>query len=75
MKSDIMQYFSEYPEMTDEARSYSEGDFYHVGARAEPCPGCGKLTEVRRVVFRDNGEHVCTLVYCPLCAAKTFNRN
>ena len=75
MTEPIIQYFSEYPEMTDEAQSYADGDYYRVEAKAEPCPGCGRQTETRRVTFRDNGEHVCTLVYCPICAAKAMNQN
>lgn len=75
MKEPGTYYFHTYVALTANAHSYADGDFYRVQAKAEPCPGCGRQTEIRRVTFRDNGEHVCTLVYCPICAAKAMNQN
>lgn len=75
MNEPRIHYFHTYEALAANAHSFAAGDYYRVEARAEPCPGCGKPTEVRRVTFRDNGEHVCTLVYCPLCAAQSLNKN
>lgn len=58
----IYYYFRTYETMTANAYSFATGDYYRVEAKAEPCPGCGRLTEIRRITFRQNEEHLCTLV-------------
>lgn len=75
MNKPRIHYFYTYEAVTANAHSFATGDYYRVEAIAEPCPGCGRQTEIRRVTFRDNGEHVCTLVYCPLCAANKMSQN
>lgn len=75
MNKPRITYFHTYVALTANAHSFADGDFYRVVAKAERCPGCGRTTEVRRILFRDNGEHIATLVFCPLCAAKSLNKN
>lgn len=75
MNDPRIYYFHTYEAMSANAYLFATEDYYRVEAEAEPCPGCGKQTEIRRVTYRENGKHLCTFVFCPYCASKALTKN